>query len=354
MDNRVPARAFRAGCAWPLLSFLLAAAVNAGEGSEALRLLGSGWVMDAPTKVAQELDYFNRDDAGMALTPPVAVAYANSGKEALARLRAGEAAFALAAPAPVARALLESPRTGNHGGVDIAILASVGLSSRGHYILADRLKGVSEPVDLAGKRVGVMFETSAHFGWSRFARYHGLNDADVVLVDTPIDRQLPMLAKGDLDAVVTWDPWGEQMLAELDGRLAAFSMRPLYSVNWLLLTRREIIDRHPAVTERVLDGYRRAIDFIAAHPERARRIHAVQSGVDATELKALEAGVIWRLGLDWSVLVNMEARFDWLAPTLSPPPPSRYLAAGFLGCAAPTRLALPDFLTQSPAPQVQP
>lgn len=327
-----------------LLCCLLLATDNVWADEGMIRLIGSGWVADVPTWVAAGHGWFDEDAVGQA-GPRVEVIEAGSGQQALSRLIAGEGEFALAATTPVARAML----AGDDADDPLLILASTALSNRSHYLLARGDSTILNPADLKGQRVGVMMGTSGHFGWSRFARFHGLSDEDLTLVDVPISEMASALASGELDAGVFWDPWGEEAQQRLEERGRQFSMRTLYSVNWLLVTRRSVIEAHPGAAEQIMRGYLRAMTALQQSRAEQMHWHVRADHLAVEDLVKQSSGIIWYLTLDWSVLTNMQAQFDWLAgwPELAEariPSPENYLYAAPLNRVAPSSVSLPGYL----------
>lgn len=314
-----------------------------------IRLSGSSWIVDAPTKVADALDFFNTDSAGRALAPAIEVIYQGSGKESLHHLRAGEVDFALSATTPAALALMEQSLRGGHSDKDIVILATVGLSNRSHYLVAHKGRDIRIAGDFRGKRVAVTLDSSGHFGWSQFCRVHSIDCDRVTLVDSPASNHESMLVAGDVDAAVTWEPWGERIRRTLGSDALVFTTRQLYTVNWLLVSRRQVVNSQPELVQRVVSAYGRAIDLIGRDPSRARELHARVEGIPASDLEPLEEGVFWRLGLGWSVLANMEAQMAWLKERprfqgVQSPLPSAYLYGGALAGQASDALLLPPYL----------
>lgn len=317
--------------------------------AEVFRLSGSSWIVDAPTKVAAALDFFDTDSDGRTLAPAIEVVYHGSGKESLHNLRAGKVDFALSATTPAALALMEQAQRGGQSEQDIVILASVGLSNRSHYLVAHKGRDIQSPRDFRGKRVAVTLDSSGHFGWSRFCRVHGIDSDRVTLVDSSVSDQEAMLVSGEVDAVVTWDPWGERIRRTLGDNAQVFTTRQLYTVNWLLVSRRQVVDSQPELAERVVSAYRRAIELIHRDPSRARELHARVEEMPTPDLERMEDGVFWRLGLSWSVLANMEAQLAWLKERprfrgVPSPLPSAYMYGRALARQAPATLLLPPYL----------
>lgn len=313
--------------------------------SEPASIAGSKWVADAPTKVADGLGLFNKGNP----RPPIRVDNLNSGKEALASLIAGDSTFALAASTPIAKALLDSHLHQVPADFpQLAILASVSQSNRTHIVIADGTLGIERPADLEGKRVGVMMGTSGHFGWTRFLEFHGLDPSDITMVDLPVDEHMAAMKSGRIDAAVIWEPWASRLREFLGDDARSFTTRHLYTVNWLLVTRRDVLVSRSALAFRVVNAYRNAIRFIDSRPTRARELHAKMNSLDAQAIEPLEAGIIWSVGLNWAVLADMEAQFKWLAsrrglPLETTPAPYEYLVAGPLSEVSPRRITLPSY-----------
>ena len=336
---------------------VFASCLALAESRDTVRIAGSAWVGDAPTWVADRQGLFNRgrpDDA-----PIIEVDRHGSGLEALMHLLAGEAQFALAATTPTAMALIGALDGDDPASSDLVVLGSVALSNQSHYVIAPSGNGIDSPQDLAGKRVGVMFGTSSHYGWSRFSGFHGLDVAGVELIDTPVAAMAEALQREELDAAVIWQPWDLALREALDDEVTILPMRMLYTANWLLLSSREFVATQPEVVKRVLGGYITAIDMIDAKPERAMALHAEATGRDGADLLEPASKILWRLGMNWSVLVNLGTQFEWLATwpqfdALTIPEPGQYLHGEPLRQVAPERVTLPGYLLTSGVGKTRP
>lgn len=323
-----------------LFAFACAAPVAADAGTDRVRVAGSGWIVDAPTRIADRLGLFSAHAAELQ-TSGIDAVYADSGQQALHWLLEGDVQFALAAPAPVALALLER----EPGASDPVVLASVGLSNQSHYLVVPAESGIGSPDELRGRRLGVPLGTSAHFVWTRFALQAGLAEADVELVDLAIADHARGLADGSVDAVLGWDPWAAELVDQLGEGASRMLLEAPYAVDWLLVTTRAQLQRDPAAAAAVLRAYLEANELIARDPDEARAVHAEARGVLPAALEPLEVGVIWDLALGWRVLAGIEAQFDWLAPgNGARPAPRRYLAAGPLLQVAPEAVTIPPYL----------
>jgi len=340
------------GCFALLLSLLIAACLLApaqadNQAQRTYVIAGSGWIGDAPTRIADALGYFNSDQPP-ANPRPIRVSQYNSGKQALEALLRNEVDFALAAPEPVAIALLSPETEPGDPQQDLVILASLALSNLSHHVVANARQGISLPEDLAGKRIGLVKDSSAHHAWHQFARFHALPDESITLLDLPIDRLGDLLRAGNIDAAVIWDPWTQAIQQSLGPDARVFSTRELHTIDWFLVSRRSTAARHPDITDRVLNAYLQAIDLIYRDPAQAEQVHTRAAARTDLRLGSTDPGMVWRVSLGWSVLANLEAQFQWLRErtdyqTTRIPPPARYLDGAPLLRVAPERVVLPAY-----------
>jgi len=317
--------------------------------SPLVRIAGSHWIMDAPTKVAAAEGYFNVPGHE---EPRVEASYHASGRDALAALLRGEAEYALVAPTPVARALLDHLDYPDQNPA-IVVLASLGISSASHYIIARRDRGIQQKADLKGKRLGLLKKSSAHFSWNLTERLYGLEEGSVILVDLPVQEQAVALSAGDVDAVLSWDPYASRLRTSLDQQAVVFVDRAVASPNWLLVSRLTEVQGRPRVAERIVDAYRRAIQLVEADPPRAAQLVKTQltTGSGAPDLTS--TGLFWNLALDWAVVSNLEEQMRWwrrLDGVEGQPPavPASYVWAGPLRAVAPESVVLPESLLRHP------
>lgn len=346
------ARAWAATAGLLTASLLTPGLATAGDAATrdpaVIRIGGSAWIMDAPTQIADVLGYFNAATAGSS-APRIEVDHFDSGLEALEELLAGRVDYALAAPTPVAHALLAAANDLGDAAPPIVVLASIGISSSSHYIIARRDLGFTRPKDLVGRRLGLVTRTSGHYGWTVMARLYGLDEDSVTLVDVPPRRQGEALLNGEIDAVLAWDPFAEKIRASLGDDAVLFPARNIYSPNWLLVSRSSEVRARPEVAERVVRGYLLATQLIEDDLDRAQQAYNDSGRAAGIDSIAAAGGVFWQLGLNWVVLAQLQEQFDWWRriegwPDAPGPHPSSYLHAAPLQKLAPAGVNLPTHL----------
>jgi len=321
-----------------IITLLLPGCVLAdGPVPDELVISGSMWITDAPTWLADAAGYFDDPDG-----PTIRVERADSGKQSLERLMQGRADFALMAAMPLARELVQLQEKRVPLESWPVVLASIGLSSHRHHVIADRSRGIEQPADLAGRAVGLLLGTSAHFGWDQFVALHGLAPDAVRLVDTRPGDLEDGLASGRFDAVVSWTPFSEQILERLGEDARHLPMHAMDAVSWLLVSRRDVVEAQPQAVTLVFRGYSASIDLLQNDPVRAAALLDRHPGwLD-------ESRIVWRLVLDWPVLSNLETKLAWSAKELEAEPlrvsPRFFIERGPLERFRPAAVTLPDWV----------
>ncbi len=302
-----------------------------------------------PTRLADHLDLF----AGAGTE--VAVASFPSGAAALDELLQRRADFALTAVPPFASALLQQERTEVADDEELVVLARISRSNNTHHVVLSPAAAGLQPAQLAGRRIGVMPGTSSEYFWAGFAPLHGIARADVELSLLNVEEMTAALQAREIDAAVVWDPWPLRMGEALGGEVTRLSDHRIDSMSWLLVTRRVLVERHPQLCEDILRMYLRAENLIHEDPERARAQEAAASGVTVDYVRSLAPDFIFSLGLDWSLLSEINHHLAWRRGRAGESggtvfTPERYLAPRPLARVAPARVLLPRYWQQGAGP----
>ena len=110
--------------------------------------------------------------------------------------------------------------TGSTGAQAVMIL--VGDYSNGNDMVV-AAPGIQTVSDLEGRRVGVEIGFVGHLLLLDALESVGLTEADVELVNIPTNEAPQVLASGDVDAVVAWQPNSGQSLSRVPGSTAIYT-----------------------------------------------------------------------------------------------------------------------------------
>ncbi len=180
-------------------------------------------------------------------------------------------------------------------------------------VVARRDRGISEPVDLKGKRIGTTKGTMAEFFLGRFLQLHGLTLADVDVVDLPKPEDwVNAVIQGDVDAVVTAEPYATDAAAGLGDNAVAWSAQSGQPLFALASTTDEWLDGHPTAVRSFLKSLVEAADFAVANPGQAQAIVQARLGLDPATMPAVWARNQFSITMDQSLIAAMEDETRWL------------------------------------------
>ena len=162
------------------------------------------------------------------------------------------------------------------GGLDLVIIAGVADNSKRTplQIIVRKDSGIKEPKDLVGKKFGAPgLNAVLHVMTRHWLMQQGIDPKSVNFVEAVFPVHGDMLRSGQIEAVVSVDPFATGILARGDGVLLAdlMSIFPEGNPNQMYVMTRDYATKNPAV----ISAFRAAIDeaaaFIAANPEKARQ-----------------------------------------------------------------------------------
>lgn len=223
-----------------------------------------------------------------------------NGRRCLKHLTDGEAQVATVADTPMMFAL--------HAGHRFDIVATFGSSSKDTLMVARADRGIRTPADLAGKRIGVVRGTSAHYFTNVFLLVNGVARDSVSLVFIDPARGAEPLLRGEVDAAALYLPIGPQAVEQLGAKgLVLPSLRP-YTISVNLVAQ-------PGLSQdtllRLLKAVQRGITLLNEQPARAHARLATLWKQDAPAVARQLQSYEFRLGLDQNLLSTLEAESRW-------------------------------------------
>ncbi len=106
------------------------------------------------------------------------------------------------------------------GARNIMILVNDFSNGNDKIVAAPGIKSVKE---LKGKKIGVELGVVSHLLLINALKENGLTDKDVTLVNMPTHQAAQVLASGDVDAIVAWQPNSGQALKSVHGSTAVYT-----------------------------------------------------------------------------------------------------------------------------------
>lgn len=250
-----------------------------------------------PVIVAQAKGHFARE--GLLVT----VVYYPTGKGILGAVLQGQADLGTAGDLPVMFATMNRQ--------PISIVATIATAQNDLGIVGRKDKGVVTPASLKGKRIGVTLVSSGHFVLDAFLTRQKLSISEVKVRDLKPDELADALAKGEVDAVSTWQPLLGTLQAQLGNNGTTFLSGGIYDVALNLAGSQDYVAKHPETIKKVLRALIGAGQFCKDSPEAARQLVAEVAKVNEADLKAIWPQYRFNVTLDQSLLIGLEDESRW-------------------------------------------
>jgi NitT/TauT family transport system substrate-binding protein len=180
--------------------------------------------------------------------------------------------------------------TGSSGAQGVMII--VNDYSNGNDMIVAR-PGIISVKDLKGKKVGVEVGFVSHLMLLNALEAAGLTESDVELVNVPTNETPQVLASGDVDAIVAWQPSSGQALAQVPGSTAISTSKnaPGLIYDVLAVSPASLASRK-ADWEKVAKVWYRVVDYVydpKTQPD-ALAIMAARVGLSAEQYKPILDG----------------------------------------------------------------
>jgi len=154
-------------------------------------------------------------------------------------------------------------------------------------------KGIDSVKDLKGKTVGVEVGFVGHLLLLNALEAAGLTESDVTLVNVPTNETPQVLASGDVDAIVAWQPSSGQALTLVPGSKAIASSADAKGLIYdVLAVNPASLATRKADWEKVAKVWYQAVDYIYDEETQAEAlsIMAARVGIPADQYKAFLDG----------------------------------------------------------------
>ena len=153
--------------------------------------------------------------------------------------------------------------------------------------------GIGSVKELKGKKIGVEIGFVSHLLLLDALKQNGMSEADVELVNVPTNETPQVLASGQVDAIVAWQPNSGSALSLVPGSKAVFTSadQPGLIYDVLAVTPESLANRR-ADWLKVMQVWYRIVDFIKDPKtfDEAASIMASRVGVPAEEYKTFISG----------------------------------------------------------------
>ena len=225
-----------------------------------------------------------------------------NGKVALGEALQGRSDLATVADTPIMFAAVNDQ--------PVSVIAAM-TAMEDHAIVGRKDRGIVNPSSLKGKRLGVTMGTTTQFFLDAFLNRQQFSPTDITLVDMPPQKLTETLAKGDIDAVVLYQPFLNMAAAALEDKATVLSGEGVYDALFALAGARDYVTAHQQTLEKVLRATIRGAQFCKELPDAAREVLAKTMNADPVVLKNTWSSYRFEVGLRQGLLLTLEDEARW-------------------------------------------
>ena len=139
-----------------------------------------------------------------------------------------------------------------------------------------------------------------------------MNIRDVTLAYVTPAQAADAIAKGDVDAVVAWEPFVSQIRKQQTSGIVSWSVQSGQALYAILICRNDWIKNHPELVKRVLNSLAQAEEYVALQPTKAKAILKKQYQHDDAYVARIWPEHQFSLSLDQSLITAMEDEARWM------------------------------------------
>ena len=250
----------------------------------------------APFLIAQDRGFFTQDGLDVTAKP-----YTN-GAFAVDDVLEGRADIAVgAAEYPVVADALRND--------DIRVIGTFDKADIIFLVVRNETGNVS---DLRGKRIGYTPGTMTAFSLDRFLSLHGLSEREIVPVAVSAADITDLATTGRIDAVVTLQPFVDQMRNAWGGNVTVLHVQGGQPVFALVIANGTWAGEHPETVRIFLASLDKGIQYLDAYPEESFLSVRGRIGLNPTYLEAFRQQNQFGLSLDQSLVTAMEDEARWM------------------------------------------
>lgn len=191
------------------------------------------------------------------------------------------------------------------------LLASFVNTNQDVKLLTRKSSGIRTWADLAGKRIGTLKGTSAHYYLDVSLLFEGTPTKGIEIVSLPPEQLGQALISGKVDAVAIWEPFAYEIKQSLGSDALQLPGNRIYTTSFNLSGLKPTVTNRQSDVLRVLKALDKAERFIAEHPAEAQGILRTALRMDQAFIDAVWKNYNYRLQLNQSLLSTMEGQARW-------------------------------------------
>jgi len=194
---------------------------------------------------------------------------------------------------------------------DFSIIATFTHSDDDVKVIARTDRGINNSKDLVGKKIATPAGTTGQFFVDAFLTFNNIPTSQVEIIDISPENLPIALQKGEVDAIVIWEPHAYHAQQLLLNKIIRIPSKDVYLETFNLMAMNRFIKNHPESIKTIIVALSHAIEFIDKNEIQAQSIVAKKLGLDEKTIKQLWQDYSFELSLNQELIVTLEMEARW-------------------------------------------
>ena len=178
-------------------------------------------------------------------------------------------------------------------------------------VVGRRDRGISRVSDLEGKKIGVTKGSIVEYLMDRFFILKGVSFRNVTVTYYPPSELVLALARGDIDAAFSFEPYVYQMQQQMGENAVVWPVNLGQHAHYSLVTNGDTLQEHPEIAEGLLASVLSAESYASSHQEETRNIAQKQTNYNDQYMDQDWQKHEFSVGISQSLIRSMEDETRW-------------------------------------------
>ena len=223
--------------------------------------------------------------------------------EAVNALLRGEVDLASTAEFPLVKRAFDQEK--------ISAIASIDKSQVQKFI-ARIDRGIESASDLKGKKIGVTLGTISHFYLARFLAFNNINLQEVTLVNINPADSLGAITKGDVDAMIIWQPYVDAIENALGDNALTWLVQDTRMTYIIEVAKNDWIAQNPDIVLRFIKALSLAENYLNQNQEQTKLMIQKKLNYTNSYMATTWGANQFSLALDQAFIMAMEDEARWM------------------------------------------
>ena len=194
---------------------------------------------------------------------------------------------------------------------DYAIIAAMVYSDNDVKVLVRQDKGIKNPPDLKGKKVGITKGSTGHYFLGLFLAYSDLLYSDIEAIDIEAPDLPQALADGSVDAIISWEPHIFNAKRLLGENALILPSTGIYREDFYFVCYKNFAKYNQDALKRFLRAIEKGEKFIQENKGEAINIVSERLRIDKELTSVIWRDFEFRLMLDQLIVIALEEEARW-------------------------------------------